>query len=98
MVRDRKTTQGPKNLTFSLLFHGRWYATGREHEVLRTSRSLSCFMGDGTRQEENVRFLEPHILSCFMGDDTRQDENVRFFEPHVLSPILWEMIHDRKRT
>ena len=48
------------------------------------------------RQEENVRFLEPHILSCCMGDDTRQDENVRFFEPHVLSPILWEYMTGRE--
>lgn len=69
MVHERERTRGSKNRMFSLLFYGIWYATGREREVPRTSCSLSClscFMGVGTRQEENLRFLEPHSLSCLL--------------------------------
>ena len=54
---------GSKNPAFSLSFCGSWYAIGRERGVLRTPRSLSCFMGVGTQGEENVGFLEPHVLS-----------------------------------
>jgi hypothetical protein len=37
--------------------------------------SLSCFMGDGTRQDENVSFFEPHVSFLFYG--TQEAENVR---------------------
>ena len=62
MLRDGKTTWGFKNLMFSLLLYGRWYATGRECEVLRTSHSL-LFYGRWYTQGEDVRFFEPHVLS-----------------------------------
>ena len=63
MVHERERTRGSKNRMFSLLFYGRWYMRGREHEVLRTACSLFYFMGYGTRQAENARFQEPHVLS-----------------------------------
>ena len=51
IVSDSKKTLGSKNL-ICLLFYGSWYIAGRECGVLRTPRSLSRFMGVGTRQEE----------------------------------------------
>ena len=47
---------------FSLLVCWRWYVTGRERAVLRTSCSLSCLAGKSMKEAENVRFFEPHIL------------------------------------
>ena len=61
-IRDRKITCGSWNLIFSVLPCGRWYTTGREHEVLGTSCSLSCLAGNSIGEAENVWFEEPHIL------------------------------------
>jgi hypothetical protein len=72
------------------LFYERWYATRREREVLRTSRfvpvflemvhdSVSCFLGNGTRREENVGFHSVFELCAHL--------HVRFFEPLCLGTM-----------
>ena len=68
-VWERERMCASSSRTFSLLSCEKKYLTGRENMWLEDPHvSLSRFVGDGTREEKNVRFFEPHILSSLVGN------------------------------
>ena len=65
------------------------YMRGRECVVPRTTHSLSYFVGGGMRQEENVWFLEPHVLRPALWEMVHERERTRGSKNRMFSLLFY---------